>query len=201
VAILFDNDKAYLHIPKTGGMWVRNLLEANGIDYTISSPPDYGGTIDAELVAPNEKHHLAALPDGMPAKNVFCTIRSPVSWYESYWLFRNYSEKWSWDDKRVIDSLLSKNARYKFQIFIDEMMTLYPNGYLGELYKRYTRLAGHYVKIQSAPGIIEKLTGERLEVIPGPINTRRAGIERNSRTVGLIREWEAEAERMVENCA
>jgi len=201
MAVIFDTDKAFLHIPKTGGMWVRDLLRVNGIDYDLYAPAEFPETIDAVLIQENAKHHLAALPEGIEKKNVFCVLRDPYSWYESFWLFRNHSKKWKWCNKRRrLDRMLSVNARIKFQIFISEMIVLYPRGFLTELYTMYANLSGTTARIKSAPKVIQRLTGKKIEKIPDPINVRQGSIEPDSMTIKRVMDWEREALKMVARC-
>lgn len=70
--IAYD-DFIYLHMPKTGGMWVSNILLSNG----------------GHKIQGNGLHRHAPISklseEDLYGKMVFGTIRDPWSWYVSFW--------------------------------------------------------------------------------------------------------------------
>ena len=60
--IILENNCAFLHIPKTGGTFVTNVL---------GNPPWEG------------RHKHKILSDA--SLTAFCFVRHPLDWYESYW--------------------------------------------------------------------------------------------------------------------
>ncbi len=74
MALLLPNHNAvFLHVPKTGGLFIQDFLRKNGIPHRMigyrHSP--------ADLIGWNHK-----------AKFKFCFIREPLAWYRSYWQMR-----------------------------------------------------------------------------------------------------------------
>lgn len=59
---------AFLHVPKTGGSWVRAVLDRNGLAGSSLGP---------------EHTHVHF------EKWSFCVLREPVDWWLSLWRFRN----------------------------------------------------------------------------------------------------------------
>ena len=127
--------RAFLHVPKTGGMWLRRVLEANGIDYKIFISKEASTGFDAQLVDQSRqsgRHHNAAVPLGMT--EVYMVEREPVGWYESVWLYR----------------LFPPRASEAFQFdFFDDFLTYtlrrYPAGFLHQVYAKYRSVATHVI--------------------------------------------------------
>lgn len=68
--MLIHPDFLFLHVPKTGGWWVRHVLSQLGLGTKIST--DYQHSAWRDLSPTHQRH---------PA---FATLREPVSWYRSY---------------------------------------------------------------------------------------------------------------------
>lgn len=80
---------AILHIPKTGGKYVTDVLEANGISY--DKTPNKPCTGMQNLI--NRGHSSHCLPFDEPVyQNTLnrraCFLRHPLTWYQSYWAYR-----------------------------------------------------------------------------------------------------------------
>lgn len=67
------NDFIYLHMPKTGGMWVSNILLSNG-GYKIKGSGLHRHSPISKLSE-----------EQLQGKMVFGTLRDPWSWYVSLW--------------------------------------------------------------------------------------------------------------------
>ena len=67
----------FLHIPKTGGTWVRNYFRETRMDHMV------------EELHENQRAHI----NGVALNNIightedlkFCFVRHPLTWYRSYW--------------------------------------------------------------------------------------------------------------------
>jgi hypothetical protein len=71
------NDKfLFIHVPKTGGMWVTEALQAAGIEVE----EEFGRTPEHPLLSELERR----------GRFTFAFVREPLSWYGSIWRFRNY---------------------------------------------------------------------------------------------------------------
>ena len=100
-----------MHVPKTGGSWVKKAIIASGInceDYRIDGDPHIG---------------LKQCP--APDKFKFAFVRHPVQLYRSYWQFKMTHE---WDKKNPLDMECKSD---NFNIFIRNVLDKYP-GYYGD---------------------------------------------------------------------
>ena len=88
-------NSVFRHIPKTGGMWVRYVLQ----DVAIK-PFDY-----------NETDHRVTVEAAHAHKPVFTFVRNPWAWYVSMY---NYSKNGSYDDA------LDQNAGTFYRVFDHE---------------------------------------------------------------------------------
>ena len=83
-------DLCYLHIPKTGGNWVRSVLRGSGIkelkSNTINKHATYDFLVGYEASKINIfRNHV------MDNVRFFCVIRHPLLWYQSWF---NYQNRW-----------------------------------------------------------------------------------------------------------
>lgn len=112
----------FLHIPKTGGTWIRYVL-----DYCTIEIEDY------ELQHANFEECTHLFPD-IPR---FTIIRNPFDWYASYWTMRQIDEtvtnrgprEWELDLDPVDDD---------FNVFVQTSCSKYP-GFLGGVYNQFAR--------------------------------------------------------------
>src|SRR5262245_16462215 len=86
----------FLHIPKTGGTWVEEVLKECGI------LAEQAAVTDAVTWRhPLRGHHLHDY------SFVFAFVRHPLSWYESWWKFQAGSwtqhEPGVWHPQRVLE--------------------------------------------------------------------------------------------------
>jgi hypothetical protein len=71
------NDKfLFIHVPKTGGMWVTEALQAAGVEVH----EEFGRTAEHPLLSELDRRGRFTL----------AFVREPLSWYGSIWRFRNY---------------------------------------------------------------------------------------------------------------
>jgi hypothetical protein len=134
----FRTNKAiYYHILKTGGTWVREAMLASTDSF--KSLKRFGG---------RKKFGLAGahvVPDHIEKRYdvddlfSFAFVRNPLDWYKSFWAQRDdegikYREKADRSGNMFpLDVLWAR----RFQRFIFKILTIYPNGFLTELYKLY----------------------------------------------------------------
>lgn len=122
--VIHRHRKTFLHIPKTGGTWVRKGLQTVP-DLEIQ---DVGGQHD-------DWGHSA---DVCPRYDRFTVIRNPWDWYASYWAHR-CRERWE-NPWLVIDR---DCWSYNFTNFL-HMVRAYQPGFLGRLYADYFPPANEY---------------------------------------------------------
>jgi len=103
-------NSCFLHIPKTGGSWVKKAIIASGVngkDYRLDGNPHIG---------------LKQCPT--PEKYKFAFVRHPVQLYRSYWQFKMTHE---WDVKNPLDMECKSD---NFNVFISNVLNKHP-GYYG----------------------------------------------------------------------
>lgn len=161
MSILFkDYPIEFLHIPKTGGVWVEEALRVSGVkferrghehgtfDRVMFERLSFDGCVPPRLgrwifkIARKSKH-----PIQQPKR--FCFVRNPYKWYESYWRFcrkndwfdyghSNDPERWHpWSDLLTVKD-------DDFFSFMEKVMDRFP-GYLTMLYNNYTRIGVDFV--------------------------------------------------------
>ena len=99
-------NSCFIHVPKTGGSWVKQAIKASGIEcqeYSIDGDPHIG---------------IYQCPE--PNKFKFAFIRHPVGFYRSYWQFKMTS---GWDPKNPIDIDCQSDS---FEEFITNVLEKFP---------------------------------------------------------------------------
>ena len=149
MAIVLVDHSVFLHVPKTGGKWVAQVLDRCGlVRRRITRPNKH---IDARAVLallrqrrrlPDLCRRLVGRPPA-PRPFVFCFVRHPVSWYESWFKYMSQPERnwrpWSrdpygrvWHPCAALDGLGS----HDFNTFVRNVIRHRP-GYVTEMYRLY----------------------------------------------------------------
>jgi len=121
------------HIPKCGGIWVKETIRRAGIPYTRSKDRAVG---HKELRNDFRLEREHSLPPNMWPEDVkglfsFCFVRHPLGWYKSIWRFRkNYQVL---NPKFPVD----RNWVPVYEDFVNNMLNSYPNGFVTELFQYY----------------------------------------------------------------
>ncbi len=109
----------FLHVPKTGGSWVKKAIAAAGIpckSYEMSGNPHIG---------------LKNCP--CPEKFKFAFVRHPVNLYRSYW---QYKMTFGWDSDNLLDQTCqSDNFRQFIRHVLDQFSGVYSDNlieFIGE---------------------------------------------------------------------
>ena len=87
----------FLHVPKTGGSWVKKAIAAAGIecqDYRLAGDP-----------------HIGLQDCPCPEKFKFAFVRHPVDLYRSYWQFKMTN---GWDEKNPLDQSCQSDDFHQF---------------------------------------------------------------------------------------
>ena len=132
MAVLTPNT-CFLHIPKTGGQWVRSVLKS--LEIRCDEDPSYHGI-------PTE----TTVGDRVP----YCFVRHPATWLRSYWGHRT-REEWQafphvaddWPYQAMNDAL-DEFASPSFEEFALAVCEKRP-GIVGELFANYT---------EALPGVV-----------------------------------------------
>src|ERR1700722_13221515 len=154
MALLLKNGAVFLHIPKTGGSWVRRVIIEMGLLKTQVSH----GHSDFERSFWHDKlHHdlkvvrqilrravrSSRAPVISPDCFKFCFVREPLTWYESRWRFMqglnwpaagNEKDPYKWDPTAMLNGLGSPD----FNTFVYNVNKKRP-GFVTEMYGWYVR--------------------------------------------------------------
>ena len=122
---LLDANALFLHIPKTGGLFVEAALKAAEI------------RIDA-WPAVREGMSLRHAPVWAHLRTydfVFTFVRHPLAWFESWWRFQQAHDWERWEPERWHPQrCLERFARLPFPEYMEQVVTHEP-GYLTRLYE------------------------------------------------------------------
>lgn len=119
------NGGAFLHIPKTGGVWVQKVLERNGL---------FGGGIGIEHGAWHAERWA------------FCVVREPVQWWLSCWRYRCETDFVGLPSHPL--SPISHIAEPEAAIFFHRVLREAP-GFCGNLYRQYLPYAKYVLTTEN----------------------------------------------------
>ena len=151
MALVLRNDAVFLHVPKTGGNWVTTVLNELGL-VQRQRPPKHAD-IDHLFYRPvrsrREQLRWILDPDllslGRTKPFMFCFVRDPLSWYESWFKYMSQpSRRWrrygdaeslyDWHPNAMLNDLGSET----FTGFVRNVAAARP-GFVTEMYGWYTR--------------------------------------------------------------
>lgn len=130
VAVLLTNAIFY-HVPKTGGTWVRRILEVAGVPHR-ELPCDLCENTADPLSCIHASYHHVILPQDGRKRLAFLFVRHPLTYYQSYWMFKMRS---GWDRNNPFDR---KFAQEDFQTFVRAVLSGCPRW----VTKTFTEFAG-----------------------------------------------------------
>ena|SRR6202050_137793 len=105
MAFLLKNGAVFFHIPKTGGTWVKHVLEEMDLVQDSLGHPhsDWDRTLWHDKMHPDLKvaryllrravRSPRAKPRMDPRCFKFCFIREPLVWYESFWRYMHCEDR------------------------------------------------------------------------------------------------------------
>jgi hypothetical protein len=152
MAVLLKNNALFLHVPKTGGTWVTQVL------HRLSLIKRHLGHRHADLFRIQWHGHLEK--DFYVVKNIikrrlrgrdrcpdpnstfmFCFVREPLSWYESWWCFMQQRGWQNWGSTQDIyqwhpNAVLNGLGSPDFNTFVRNVNRKYP-GFVSNLYNSY----------------------------------------------------------------
>jgi len=148
---LLKGDVLFLHIPKTGGSWVRHVLREQGlvkVEFPDTHPDmtrlnHFPRFYPLHFAKQSIKYRSTCLAREVRESYKFCFVRHPHDWYRSYWRYMK-GRKWKIDDNPngVLDttwkpnSILRKYGGAGFEPFMEGVLKNQP-GYLTQMYDWY----------------------------------------------------------------
>jgi len=166
MSIRLIDGSEFLHIPKTGGTWVREVLDRQGL---IKGP--VGGHEHAnydrvvfethQRKRPGKQSGLVrrikqiasgtqpAVSDQSKKTFRFCFVRHPLAWYESWWKYMNARDWNEWGDSSVAGGwhpnlAINGLGSSDFNKFVCNVIDARP-GYVSELYFSYAKLGVSFI--------------------------------------------------------
>jgi hypothetical protein len=128
----------YLHLPKTGGFWVRDAIRASGT-------PNYVGPMHVPA-----DQLLPAVGD----RYSFTFVRHPLTWWRSFWA---HSSARGWPSSlEPFHNVINCCVWYSYQEFMTKVLNDIP----GE----YTRIVGRYTDGVTRVGLFENLAADLLRL-------------------------------------
>ena len=112
----------FLHVPKTGGSWVKKAIMAAGIH--------------CEAFSLGSNHHPGLRDCPCLHKFKFAFVRHPLALYRSYW---QYKMTYGWDPHNVIDQRCRADD---FHSFVTAVLTHMPGVY-GQSLDEFVGTAAH----------------------------------------------------------
>ena len=122
---LLDTNALFLHIPKTGGLFVEAALKAAGI--RMDPWPRVRDRMSAR--------HAPVWAHLRDYDFVFAFVRHPLAWFESWWRFQQAKnwQQWEpgyWHPQRCLEPF----ARLPFPEYVEQILKHQP-GYVTRLYE------------------------------------------------------------------
>jgi len=115
MALRFDN-KIFYHIPKTGGSYVRKIIESLTDDWSQIG-----------------KTHATPYDTSL-ALYSFCVVRDPIDWYRSYFRYRISGGRGGWNMDCMFDKVCAADTFEKFCLNVINTTIAGTTGYVGCLY-------------------------------------------------------------------
>ncbi len=120
----------FLHLPKTGGTWIRAALPRAGIQ--CRNVGQYNG-------------HVIPRARAKRGRLVFTFVRETVSWYGSYWAFKTKRDGWGVRSdpgpRQHINTFDADCRAETFEEFICNVLELWPGHYTREYIEPFTAAA------------------------------------------------------------
>lgn len=133
MALQIFNKYTFFHVPKCGGMTIRYLLGKIDRTKVELSAPKF--TQDIKKAKACQSVHACPLQVEYDPEYSFCTIRDPLSWYESIYRNKVNSEK-----KWYVNAWKEIGA---FEDFVQQVLTIHPYGYVTRMYASFVPFIEH----------------------------------------------------------
>tara|TARA_B100001059_G_scaffold167295_1_gene166894 strand:+ start:780 stop:1436 length:657 start_codon:yes stop_codon:yes gene_type:complete len=140
------NNVFFLHIPKTGGNWVRSIIRGSGVKEIKTNQISKHATYD--LLAGVHNRTFFKSPISI---KYFCVVRHPLLWYQSWFRYQQDKGWKNWGEKGNMlrwHCLTGINMKKQddFNMFMTHVNNYSP-GFLTSLYHSYVLNSGaRYLK-------------------------------------------------------
>jgi hypothetical protein len=138
----FLPNSVFLHIPKTGGSWVKRVIQRANLD----KKREDGAWHSVQIV---------------PGKFTFAFVRHPATWYQSVWAYSWKEQHWHGHHQAL---RVAKDR--DFSRFIEKIISRFPKGFLGKFYEKWTQhcnFIGKYENMVEDTIKALKLAGEEFD--------------------------------------
>jgi len=127
MAVKTDKSVFY-HIPKTGGIWVKEAMRAGGLELSRcrNKRVSHSFALKREHATPD-----VVCEEEKAGRFSFCFVRGPVGWLRSFWCYR--IKTGALDPKFPLDGLWHG----EFESFVLNVLGAYPGGFVTKLYRFY----------------------------------------------------------------
>lgn len=139
MALIVNRRNLYLHIPKTGGIWITGVLTKSSV--AVSKIEDKHATYDLVQGRLRAERRLFFWRRWTEFR-YFCVVRNPLTWYESWFRyqksrdFRAYGEVGStaiWHPMAPLNAIREED----FNAFMTAINDRVP-GFAGHMFRSYT---------------------------------------------------------------
>ena len=166
----------FVHVPKTGGVWVRRALREAGFVDDDDEEVDPGVApwpVPASASSGMRRLHATACSIGHDPARSFCFVRHPLAWYRSLWA---HGARDGWGPHEFV---LDQYGCDDFLEFMDRCVRAFPTGFVSLLYRIYTEGAGYvgrYERLKEDLRAALELAGldPRTSFQHGPMNVASA---------------------------
>ena len=122
-------NSVFFHIPKTGGVWVRQAVSKSGVKYIQYQPAVTNAPLGLE------KWHIGPDIFKQHGKDTslfsFTFVRHPLTWYQSYFAYRM---KNGWRTDFILDNTYQSDD---FNDLVSVHLDEFPDGFVSRMYKMF----------------------------------------------------------------
>jgi hypothetical protein len=159
--MLLTPNSCFVHVPKTGGTWVRAAIQVSGIPHLA-----VGGHHDTL----NDEKRLV-----MHDRLTFAFARHPVSWWASFWAY-SIEHGWPPVSGPLWDRITRNCVMPTFGEFMDRMLAEHPGAYTHILFRylEHVDFIGRYEHLEhDLVAAMERAGEHHTLVLPARLNASK----------------------------
>lgn len=155
----------FIHVPKTGGSWVRAAVRNAGIQtqelgcsWHEGDRCDHSYAFDFRhrIESPHVCWHNRYCDVDAGGRFVFAFVRHPVSYYRSHW---SYKTQHGWDERSAADRELKADS---LEGFVRKVLERRPRGWVSGMYRNFLLREG---KMPDFVGYQERLADDLVRAL------------------------------------